>query len=374
MDAPQSLSLPLLLQPLSGDNGWVFEEGHTEKEKKSHGREQQSVNNFKSWNLPPCCVPHVTRYVSSGAYHADHSAAITAAAAFFRVPLGDGLSRAAGGWERRGGGGEEAVGVQQRSVLGRKGGEGKGVGAADRGDAEGDWVWGEGQPASRGVRGRLSWEPSRQQSQEGGSGNGKTRGGEGREEVGRWQQKRQEVVVFDIDETLLSNLPYLQAHGYGSEPYNSSQWADWVFTSAAPPLPAGIALVRALQQTTASMRDDDGVGRERHGEESRGGGLGAGGLGVALVTGRPESQRAATVENLRRVGVTQWKVLMMRPLDANGNVVQETAVQFKSRSRREIEAMGMRIVGSVGDQWSDITGDATGNGTFKLPNPFYFVP
>ncbi|CAI7875628.1 unnamed protein product [Closterium sp. NIES-53] len=434
MYAPPSLSLPLLLQPLSGGNGWVLEESHTEKEKKSHGREQQrerkpqqhgrsksraagmlpvhassgkqgsssepqrtlptalhvlerlinallsllpllmllllvllvllavlslgvllllagvpypliryeqpfiqqvlsstpffpsssstssfasssshslcpvchafllnaAVNNFKAWNLPPCCVPHVARYVSSGAYHVDHSAAITAAAAFFRVPLGDGLSHATGGWERKGGGGEVAVGVQVGSVLGRKGGEGKGVGAFDRGDSEGAWVWGEGQPASRGVSGRLSWEPSRRQSQEGGSGNGKTEGGEGWEDVRRWQQKRQEVVVFDIDETLLSNLPYLQAHGYGSEPYNSSLWADWVLTSSAPPLPAGIALVRALQQTTASMRDDDGLGKERHGEERREDGVGAGGLGVALVTSRLESQRAATVENLRR--------------------------------------------------------------------------
>ncbi|CAI5465091.1 unnamed protein product [Closterium sp. Yama58-4] len=310
----------------------------------------RAVNNFKSWNLPPCCVPHVARYVSSGAYYADHSAAIAAAAAFFKVPLVDGLSHEVGAWERWGRGGEGAVGVQVGSVLGRKGGEGKGAGAAGRGDSEGDWVWGEGQPPYRGVSGRLNWETSRQQAQEGGNGNGETRGGEGREEVGRGQQqKRQEVVVFDIDETLLSNLPYLEAHGYGSEPYDSSKWADWVFTSSAPPLPAGIALVRALQ-TTASIHDNNGPGKERYAEESyaeedsREGGVGAGGLGVALVTGRPESQRAATVENLRRVGVTQWKVLMMRPLDANGSVVQETAVQFKSRCRREIEAMGMHIV------------------------------
>ncbi|GJP63158.1 hypothetical protein CLOP_g20232 [Closterium sp. NIES-67] len=327
-----------------------------------------AVNNLKSWRLPPCCIPHVAHYVSSGAYHTDHATAIAAAAAYFGVPLGKGLGDDSVGWERRGGGGEgEMVGLV--GVLGRKGGERKGTVAAGWGNEEGSWVWGEGQPASRGFsRQHLGKSVSESES-------GMTRGDEGDGEVQKRKQNRQEVVVFDIDETLLSNLPYLETHGYGSEPYNSSQWADWVRTSSAPPLPPGVALVRALQ-SSASRDHIHGYGpasygEERHREE---GSEGTSGLSAALVTGRPESQRAATVENLRRVGVTQWRVLMMRPLDANGNVVRETAVEYKSRCRREIEGMGMKIVGSVGDQWSDITGDATGDGTFKLPSPFYFIP
>ena len=52
----------------------------------------------------------------------------------------------------------------------------------------------------------------------------------------------------------------------------------------------------------------------------------------------------------------------------------QSAVTFKSDIRRQIEKEGYRIWGNVGDQWSDLEGDCSGNRTFKLPNPMYFVP
>lgn len=58
---------------------------------------------------------------------------------------------------------------------------------------------------------------------------------------------------------------------------------------------------------------------------------------------------------------------------------------YKSEIRKQLEgggggsggdigAGGYRIWGNVGDQWSDLQGNCTGNRTFKLPNPMYFVP
>lgn len=50
------------------------------------------------------------------------------------------------------------------------------------------------------------------------------------------------------------------------------------------------------------------------------------------------------------------------------------AVVYKSGIRKQLAEEGYRIWGNVGDQWSDLQGDFSGNRTFKLPNPMYFVP
>ena len=34
---------------------------------------------------------------------------------------------------------------------------------------------------------------------------------------------------------------------------------------------------------------------------------------------------------------------------------------------------GYRIVGNMGDQWSDLTGAPEGDRTFKVPDPMYYV-
>lgn len=52
----------------------------------------------------------------------------------------------------------------------------------------------------------------------------------------------------------------------------------------------------------------------------------------------------------------------------------KSAMRYKSDVRKQLEDEGYRILGNVGDQWSDLQGDYLGNRTFKLPNPMYFVP
>ena len=49
-------------------------------------------------------------------------------------------------------------------------------------------------------------------------------------------------------------------------------------------------------------------------------------------------------------------------------------MMFKSEMRKQLIEQGYRIWGNVGDQWSDLQGNFTGDRTFKLPNPMYFVP
>jgi len=51
----------------------------------------------------------------------------------------------------------------------------------------------------------------------------------------------------------------------------------------------------------------------------------------------------------------------------------KTAVEYKSTERKKLEKNGYRIIGNIGDQWSDLMGTPTGNRTFKLPDPMYYI-
>ncbi|KAF5931995.1 hypothetical protein HYC85_028166 [Camellia sinensis] len=50
-----------------------------------------------------------------------------------------------------------------------------------------------------------------------------------------------------------------------------------------------------------------------------------------------------------------------------------TAVTYKSNQREKLEKEGYRVLGNMGDQWSDILGTHIGNRTFKLPDPMYYI-
>jgi HAD superfamily, subfamily IIIB (Acid phosphatase) len=92
------------------------------------------------------------------------------------------------------------------------------------------------------------------------------------------------------------------------------------------------------------------------------------GVAVFFVTARPESHRAATIRNLNNVGYDGWKELFLRPDDFHGPVRE-----FKTAQRAGIEAQGYTIIANVGDQMSDLEGGYAER-TFKIPNPFYFIP
>ncbi|PON54489.1 Acid phosphatase [Parasponia andersonii] len=151
-----------------------------------------------------------------------------------------------------------------------------------------------------------------------------------------------DIWVFDIDETALSNLPYYADTGFGSEPYNATKFNEWVETKAAPALPATLELYEALLNL---------------------------GIKVVFITGRPESQRNVTSSNLKAVGYTTWEELVLKGSEYSG----KTAVVYKSAQRKILENDGYRIVGNIGDQWSDLLGTNIGLRTFKLPDPMYYI-
>ncbi|XP_027357411.1 acid phosphatase 1-like [Abrus precatorius] len=130
--------------------------------------------------------------------------------------------------------------------------------------------------------------------------------------------------VFDIDETLLSNLQY---------------YADVDFGSA---LQASLKLYKELQEL---------------------------GFKIFLLTGRSEYQRNATEINLLLVGYRNWERLILRGSSDQG----KPATSYKSEKRAELVNEGYRIHGSSGDQWSDLWGYAVASRSFKLPNPMYYI-
>ncbi|HSY02695.1 MAG TPA: HAD family acid phosphatase [Acidobacteriaceae bacterium] len=151
---------------------------------------------------------------------------------------------------------------------------------------------------------------------------------------------RKLAVVLDIDETSLSNYAEILQADFA---YNHAAWDHWVDQATAPAIPGTL---RFYQE--------------------------AGKLGVAVffITGRPESQRAATEKNLRSQGFTQWAGLTLRaPAEAN-----TPTTAFKSAARQRIVAAGYRIVVNMGDQMSDLNGSPQAQVSVKLSDPFYYIP
>ncbi len=93
------------------------------------------------------------------------------------------------------------------------------------------------------------------------------------------------------------------------------------------------------------------------------------GVTVFFITGRHESWRAATEQNLQAVGYTGYERLFMEPTGAH----YASAVDFKAPQRAQIEAQGYTIIANIGDQPSDLAGGFSQQ-TYLLPNPFYRIP
>ncbi|TMW92349.1 hypothetical protein EJD97_013175 [Solanum chilense] len=148
--------------------------------------------------------------------------------------------------------------------------------------------------------------------------------------------------VFDIDETLLSNLPYYVEHGFGSQIFDETAFDKWVNEANAPAIPASLKLYKELQQR---------------------------GFTIFLLTGRIENQRNKTERNMVHAGYNNWERLILRRPSDKGKL----ATQYKSEKRKELEDEGYRIRGNSGDQWSDLTGFAVAERSFKLPNPMYYI-
>jgi predicted secreted acid phosphatase len=163
------------------------------------------------------------------------------------------------------------------------------------------------------------------------------------------------AVVFDIDDTLLLSLDYEKKNNYG---YNSATWAAYVNKADRPAVFGSPELVRYAEKK---------------------------GVEVFYNSGLSEAQRAAAVENLKKVGADvnlDPAHMFLKDKDhppsylsgcATPGTWTCTTVQYKSGTRKHIEDdLGYEIIANFGDQYSDLDGGYADR-TYKLPNPTYFV-
>jgi len=158
------------------------------------------------------------------------------------------------------------------------------------------------------------------------------------------------AVVLDIDETSLSNWEVIKANDFGR-----------VYNGPCDDLPHGPCGLQAFGQLAQSpaippTMDVFNAAKQR-------------GAAVFFITGRPESWRAATEQNLQAVGYTGYERLIMEPTGSH----YVSAADFKAPQRAQIEAQGYTIIANIGDQPSDLAGGFAQQ-TYLLPNPFYRIP
>jgi acid phosphatase class B len=154
---------------------------------------------------------------------------------------------------------------------------------------------------------------------------------------GHGHDKRKRAIVFDVDETALSNYSAIEADNFTFGDNSKAEATNEIGKAIAPTL----ELYKLAQSK---------------------------GIATFFITGRKEDVRDHTAHNLQREGFTDYTELVLKPLTFTG-----TTVDYKAGARSAIEAKGYKIVASVGDQYSDLAGGHEA-AAFKLPNPFYFLP
>lgn len=148
------------------------------------------------------------------------------------------------------------------------------------------------------------------------------------------------AIVFDIDETCLSNSDFIFQNDFG---YNRYRFRAWEMLGKAK----AIKPMHAAYQFAIDN-----------------------GFAVFFLTGRREALRGPTKQNLIREGFKHWTHLYCKPNSYSGY----SAIDYKQKARADIVKQGYRIIANVGDQASDLSGEYPGERRFSMPNPLYMIP
>ena len=158
------------------------------------------------------------------------------------------------------------------------------------------------------------------------------------EEFKSLKVKNNSLVVFDVDETSLSNYEINKELDFG---YVKDLWDSWIDSAKAPAVKEVLKLYNYLNDR---------------------------GIKTAFVTGRKSYQYDATYKNLVDAGYKNFDTLIVRTADEDSL----TAEQYKSKIRIELTEKGYDIIVDVGDQYSDLKGPDCGI-IVKIPNYMYII-
>lgn len=153
------------------------------------------------------------------------------------------------------------------------------------------------------------------------------------------QQPKKLAMILDIDETALSNFDHMRKLNFLCQ---KNQLTDHLKKGNDPAIAPILNLYR--------------YAKNHH-------------VAVFFVTGRPNALKDITMKNLKNVGYYHWDGLVMKPDD----YAKKSITPYKKKAREAIEDQGFTIIINIGDQLSDLDGGASLK-TYKLPNPFYYLP
>lgn len=159
-----------------------------------------------------------------------------------------------------------------------------------------------------------------------------------KKEFAKAEFKSNSVVVFDVDETALDNYGLAEEMGFG---YVYEMNKKWNAELKAP----AIEQVKTLYDFLLSK-----------------------GTKIIFLTGRNFKEYEATYQNLKNAGYTKFDTLITQI----GDETKMKTKDFKSSKRVWLTKHGYDIVGTVGDQWSDLEGEYHGI-QIKIPNYLYLV-
>lgn len=165
------------------------------------------------------------------------------------------------------------------------------------------------------------------------------------------------AVIVDVDETVLDNSPFQARLVRDGGEYDDAAWAAWVEERAARAVPGAAGFARAAAER---------------------------GITIAYVTNRTQAMRAATLDNLRALGLPAGDGVVFLGKGAPGC---EQAGSDKDCRRRQV-AERFRVLMLVGDQLGDFVEPAAdtpaarqaaverhdgwfGERWWMLPNPTY---
>jgi acid phosphatase len=172
------------------------------------------------------------------------------------------------------------------------------------------------------------------------------------------------AIVLDIDETSLVNWPRIYQDNFAyiangtcdlkvGDACGDLDWQQSAAAQALAPTLKFYKAARCIEQPSPCTPVD-----------------------VFFITGRREilhnneMPSAWTLRNLKLAGYGDIARdhLYMREPESSGGVAD-----YKTSKRVDVESRGFVIIASAGDQKSDLAGGHA-EMTFKVPNPFYFIP
>ena len=152
-----------------------------------------------------------------------------------------------------------------------------------------------------------------------------------KEKFDKVEVKNNSVVIFDVDETALNNYGLAKQMDFGYVYDLNKKWNEELKAPA----------IKETQDLYFYLLNK--------------------GFKIIFLTGRNSSEYDVTYKNLIQEGYSGFDTLITQSKEDQKLKAQE----FKSKVRTELTNQGYEIVGTVGDQWTDLNGPYSG----IIPHP-----